>query len=71
MGELGTSSTERLIKDLQSVAAAPPEDPEVRKRLYDAARRFAVEVESPMDTIYRVIYAVRLSRHLLRNLNRY
>lgn len=51
---------EKLLEQLESVAASPPDDPKLQQRLYDAAQKLSSAVEAPLDTVYRVIYSVRL-----------
>lgn len=48
-----------LLEQLESVANSPPHDPALQQRLYDAAQKLSLAVESPLDTVYRVIYSVR------------
>lgn len=50
-----------VLNYLKAVAASPPQDVESRKQLYEAAKACMQAVESPMDTVYRVLYSVRLS----------
>ncbi|KAK9423665.1 putative O-methyltransferase domain-containing protein [Seiridium unicorne] len=52
-----TPDISQLIEQLKSVAASPPQDEKLRKQLYNAAQGLSLAVESPYDTIYRVIYS--------------
>ncbi|KAG8158549.1 hypothetical protein KVR01_011671 [Diaporthe batatas] len=49
-----------LLEQLESVAASPPQDPELQLRLYSAAQKLSLAVEAPLDTVYRVIYSPML-----------
>ncbi|POS74201.1 O-methyltransferase [Diaporthe helianthi] len=49
-----------LLEQLESVASAPPQDPELQLRLYHAAQKLVLAVEAPLDTVNRVIYSPML-----------
>jgi hypothetical protein len=53
-----TVNVAQALKALEALAAAPPPDQKLRKQLYNAAQTLSLAVESPYDTIYRVIYSV-------------
>jgi hypothetical protein len=55
---MSTSNITKLIQELKVAAASPPQDEKLRKDLYDAAQSLSLAIESPYDTIYRVIYSV-------------
>lgn len=48
----------QVLERLEALAANPPTDPKLRKRVYDIAQKLALAVEPSYDTIYRVIYSV-------------
>lgn len=53
-----TSDITKLIQELRVAAASPPQDEKLRKDLYNAAQVLSLAIESPYDTVYRVIYSV-------------
>lgn len=56
---MNSEDVEKLLEQLESVTASPPDDPKLQQRLYDAALKLKLAVEAPLDTVYRVIYSVR------------
>lgn len=57
---MADSEIEQLLLRLRALASNPPTDPKVQKRLYDVAEKLFLAVESPHDTVYRIIYSVSL-----------
>lgn len=51
-----------LVKQLETLKHAVPEDEAIRKVLYDAARNLSLAIETPGDSIQRVAYSVCLRR---------
>ncbi|ETS81750.1 hypothetical protein PFICI_06752 [Pestalotiopsis fici W106-1] len=54
---MSTSDITKLIQELMAAAVSPPQDENLRKELYEAAQRLSLAIESPHDTVYRVIYS--------------
>ena len=48
-----------LVKHLEALKHAVPEDEGMRKRLFDAARSLVFALEAPGDSVQRIAYAVR------------
>lgn len=55
-----TTNVEEILAQLEALTASPPQDKKLQERLYDAAHKLTLAVEAPLDTVYRVIYSVRL-----------
>ena len=57
------ASVRNLIVQLQAVKDQPIIDEALRKQLYNATREVALALESPRESVERIFYAVRASRH--------
>jgi hypothetical protein len=53
-----TPNTSQVLQDLRALVANPPAEKDVRDELYMVAKKLALAVESPYDTIYQVVYLV-------------
>lgn len=51
-----------LLTQLDHLAKDPPENENLRYRLYVAARNLSLAVETPMNTVKRISFSVRQLR---------
>lgn len=55
---MSTEDTHRLIAQLKDLHDRAPSDTALRNELYDALIRATVAIESPLDTVRRLSFAV-------------
>ncbi|KAI9661830.1 MAG: hypothetical protein M1821_009069 [Bathelium mastoideum] len=57
---MASSEPSNLVKQLEAATKNPPQDPILRKQLYQASKKLFIAVEDQFDTIYRINYSAQI-----------
>jgi hypothetical protein len=57
---MSTTEQRSLLAQLEDLCHHPPQDSDLRKELYNAVRGASIALETPIDTVRRLSFAVHM-----------